>query len=117
MSGRFVFDCAAIVETSPTHQPVAVAPKRDRRLTLTKIDRRGRLGKRVAELTAMFTDAVGGELTPMRRLKVERAAQMVAVSEQARGNFMRDGAGNLENILLAERRAASACRAIGISVF
>ena len=42
-------------------QNAAVAPKRDRRLTLTKIDKRGRLGKRVAELTAMFTAAVGGE--------------------------------------------------------
>jgi hypothetical protein len=102
---------------SLTKHSAAVAPKRDRRLTLTKLDRRGRFGRRVAELTAMFTDAVGGELTPMRRLKVERAAQMVAVSEQARGKFMRDGSGNLENILLAERRAAAACRAVGISVF
>ena len=45
-------------------QNAAVAPKRDRRLTLTKIDKRGRLGKRVAELTAMFTAAVGGEHMP-----------------------------------------------------
>jgi hypothetical protein len=107
----------ADVSPSPAPQRAAVAPKRDRRLTLTKIDKRGRLGKRVAELTAMFADAVGGELTPMRRMKIERAAQMVAVSELARGGFMRDGSGNLENILLAERRAAAACRAVGISVF
>ena len=33
-------------------------PKRDRRLTLTKIDRRGRLGKRIAELTAVFAAAI-----------------------------------------------------------
>ena len=38
-------------------------------------------------------------------------------AEVSRGSYMRDGSGNLENILLAERRAASACRAIGISVF
>jgi hypothetical protein len=113
----FAARSTAAVLPSPAPQRAAVAPKRDRRLTLTKLDRRGRFGRRVAELTAMFTDAIGGELTPMRRLKVERAAQMVAVSEQARGNFMRDGAGNLEGILLAERRAAAACRAVGISVF
>ena len=93
------------------------APKRDRRQLLTKIDGRGRLGRRVAELTAMFTDAVGGELTAMRKLKIEKAAQLTALSELARGSFMRDGAGNLESILLAERRAAAACRAVGISVF
>jgi hypothetical protein len=102
---------------SLAQQRVAIAPKRDRRLRLTKIDRRCRLGRRVAELTAVFADAVGGELTAMRRMKVERAAEMTAISELARGDYMRDGAGNLENILLAERRAAAACRAVGISVF
>jgi hypothetical protein len=30
-----------------------------------------RLGKRIVELTAMFTAAVGGELTPMRRLAID----------------------------------------------
>lgn len=107
----------ADVVPTPRPQRATVGPKRDRRLKLTKIDRRGRLGKRVAELTAMFAAAVGGELTAMRRMKVERAAEMTAISELARGDFMRDGSGNLENILLAERRAAAACRAVGISVF
>jgi hypothetical protein len=107
----------AAISSSPAPQRAAVGPKRDRRLTLTKIDKRGRFGRRVSELTSMFTDAVGGELTPMRRLKVERAAQMVAIAEMSRGGFMRDGGGKLEDVLLCERRAASACRAIGISVF
>jgi hypothetical protein len=110
-----VFDSAAIVETSPAHQPVAVAPKRDRRLTLTKIDRRGRLGKRVAELTAMFAAAVGGEQTPMRKLKVERAAQLTAIAELARGDFMRDGKGTLDDIVRLERKADHAVRSLGIS--
>ena len=77
-------------------QNAAVAPKRDRRLTLTKIDKRGRLGKRVAELTAMFTAAVGCEQTPMRKMKVDKAAQLTALSELARGDFMRDGKGTLD---------------------
>jgi hypothetical protein len=110
-----VFDCAAIVETTPAHQPVAVAPKRDRRLTLTKIDRRGRLGKRVAELTAMFAAAVGGEQTPMRKLKVERAAQLTALAELARGDFMRDGKGTLDDIVRLERKADQAVRSVGLT--
>jgi hypothetical protein len=110
-----VFDCAAIVETTPAHQPVAVAPKRDRRLTLTKIDRRGRLGKRVAELTAMFAAAVGGEQTPMRKLKVERAAQLTALAEFARGDFMRDGKGTLDDIVRLERKSDQAVRSVGLT--
>lgn len=90
------------------------APKRDRRLTLTKIDRRGRLGKRVAELTAMFAAAVGGELTAMRKLKVEKAAQLTAIAELARGDLMRDGRGTLDDIVRLERKADQAVRSLGI---
>ena len=95
-------------------QSATVAPKRDRRLTLTKIDKRGRLGKRVAELTAMFAAAVGGELTPMRKLKVEKAAQLTALAELARGDFMRDAKGTLDDIVRLERKADQATRALGI---
>jgi hypothetical protein len=111
----FVFDRAAIVEPSPADQAVAIAPKRDRRLTLTRIDRRGRLGKRVAELTAMFAGAVGGEQTPMRKLKVEKAAQLTAIAELARGDFMRDAKGTLDDIVRLERKADQAVRALGLA--
>jgi len=73
-----VFDCATTTETSPARQRAVGSPKRDRRLTLTKIDKRGRLGKRIAELTAMFAS---GEQTPMRKLKVEKAARLTALAE------------------------------------
>jgi hypothetical protein len=99
---------------SLAQQRVAVAPKRDRRLTLTKI-RRGRLGKRVAELTGMFAAAVGGEQTPMRKLKVEKAAQLTALAELARGDFMRDGKGTLDDIVRLERKADQAIRALGLT--
>jgi hypothetical protein len=80
-------------------QGAAVAPKRDRRLTLTKVDKRGRLGKRVTELIAMFVDALGDDLTPMRKLKIDRAAQLTTIAELARGDFMRDSAGTLDDIV------------------
>jgi hypothetical protein len=102
---------SADVSPSQVRQTVAVAPKRDRRLTLTKIDRRGRLGKRVAELTAMFAAAVGGEQTPMRKLKVEK---LTALAELARGDFMCDGKGTLDDIVRLERKADQATRALGI---
>jgi hypothetical protein len=92
------------------------APKRDRRLTLTRIDKRSRLGKRIGELTAMFTVAVcEEELTGLRRLKVQKAAELTAIAELARGDFMRDGKGSLDDIVRLERKADQAVRALGIS--
>ncbi len=108
---------SADVSPSQATQRAAVAPKRDRRLTLTKLDKRGRFGKRVAELQALFELAITGEISPMRRLKVEKAAQLTAIAELARGDFMRDGRGTLGDIILAERRAAAAARAVGVSIF
>lgn len=108
-------------EISPTDrapisapQSANIAPKRDRRLTLTKIDKRGRLGKRIAELTAMFAAAAGDEQTPMRKMKVEKAAQLTAIAELARGDFMRDAQGTLDDVVRVERKADQAVRALGI---
>jgi hypothetical protein len=104
---------AADVSSSQGRRTVAIAPKRDRRLTLTKIDRRGRLGKRVAELAAMFAAAFGGEHSPMRKLKVEKAAQLTAPTDLARGDFMRDGKGTLDDIVRLERKADQVVRSPG----
>jgi hypothetical protein len=107
----------AIVEISPAHQRAADSPKRDRRLTLTRIDKRGRLGKRIAELKAIFIAALGdgAELSAMKRLRVEEAAQLKALAEQTRGDFMRDGRGTLDDIVRCERKADQAVRALGLS--
>jgi hypothetical protein len=105
---------AAVLPVQP-QQGAAVAPKRVRRLTLTKVDKRGRLGKRIAELTSMFVDALGDDLTPMRKLKIEKAAQLTAIAELARGDFMRDGNGTLDDIVRLERKADQALRALGLT--
>jgi hypothetical protein len=111
-----VFDCATTTETSPARQRAFGSPKRDRRLTLTKIDKRGRFGKRIAELRAIFIAALGdeAELSAMKRLRVEEAAQLKALAEQARGDFMRDGRGTLDDIVRCERKADQVVRTLGI---
>ena|ERR1700722_4796824 len=92
--------------------------KRDRKLTLTRVSKRGRFGKRVFELQAILEDELRGDrLTPLVRVKIARASQMVALAEAARGGFMRDGSGNLDDLLRLEREAARACAALGLSVF
>jgi hypothetical protein len=97
------------------HSEDTPAPKRDRRRYLTQTDKRLRFGKRIAELTAMFIAAVGSEVTPMRRLAIDKAAQLTAIAELARGDFMRDGQGSLDDIVRLERKADQAVRAAGIS--
>jgi hypothetical protein len=103
---------------SATDAPLGeVRPKRSRKRTLTRVNKRSPAGKRVAELKALFTDAVGGDLTPMRRFKVETAAETVAIAELMRGAILRGEGGNMDEVVRCERRAAAAARAIGISVF
>jgi hypothetical protein len=53
----------------------------------------------------------------MRKLKIEKAADLTAMAEQMRGDFMRDGKGTLDDIVRLERKADQAARALGISVF
>jgi hypothetical protein len=92
----------------------AGAPKRDRRVSLTRVSKRGRLGQRIAELRSIFTEAVVGEISPMRRMRIAEAAELKALAEKARGDYLRDGVGDLDDIIRAERRADQAVRAIGI---
>lgn len=101
--------------------PVAVAhcdratPKRVRRRTLTKIDRRGRLGRRIDELVSLFPTALGdSDVSPLRLERVREAAQLKALAERVRGEFMREGTGELADIVSLERRAEQAVRALGI---
>jgi hypothetical protein len=93
----------------------APKPRRSRKRTLTTVDRRTRVWKRIAELTALFTAALDGvEATPLRRMKIEQAAQLTALAEIARGRFMRNGDGTLDDIVRLERKADGAVRALGV---
>jgi hypothetical protein len=84
--------------------------------TLSHVSRRTRLGRRIAEMTAIYLSALGGEaaLSPMKRLKVDEAAQLKALAEKARGDYMRDGVGSLDDVVRIERKASAAERALAI---
>lgn len=97
-------------------QSQAVArPKRDRRVCLTKVDKRTAFGRRVMELRSVFAETFSqAELSPLRLLKIREAAELKAIAEKARGDFMRDGVGNLDDIVRIERKADLAVRALHI---
>jgi hypothetical protein len=102
-----------LISAVPEPQPPR-RRKRVRRRTLTRIDMRGRLGKRIRELEILFSGASGGdrgELSPVRKLKIEHAARLSALAEQALGDHLR-GIGTSDLVRL-ERAAASAVRALG----
>jgi hypothetical protein len=96
--------------------PAAVVPKRDRRRSLTRIDARSTLGKRIADLKALFTEALGADaMTPMKREKIGEAAQLQAMAESERGAWMRGEAKcNLDELVRLERRAQQAVKALRI---
>src|ERR1700722_11483156 len=81
---------AAIPTPSARHELAAGPPptRRSRAKRLTTVNRSTRLGKRIVELTDMFATAVSGELTPMRRLVIDQAAQLRGVAEKARRGFL-----------------------------
>jgi hypothetical protein len=113
-----VFDSQAIAAPSQGARRAADAPKprRSRAIVLTRVDRRTALGKRIAELRDIYIAALNGldAISPVKRLRVDEAAQLKALAELARGDFMRDGKGNLDDIIRVERKASAAERALGI---
>jgi hypothetical protein len=92
--------------TASAPEPKSPPPRRrrDRRRTLTRIDQRSRLGKRIRELTNLFSAALGVDPSPFRKLKIERAAQLSALAELARGDHMRGKP--TSDIVRLERAAA-----------
>jgi hypothetical protein len=91
-------------------------PKRSRAKGLTWVHPQSRLGRRIAELKDIYTAAVGGSdlLSPIKHLRIAEAAELKALAEKARGEFMRDGTGHLNQVVRAERRAVQAERALGV---
>jgi len=82
--------------------------KRSRARRLTTIDRRTVTYRRICELRSLFSGALmsaGIEISPMLALRIEAAAQASTLAEVVRGRFLREGVGDLDEILRAERRA------------
>jgi hypothetical protein len=84
--------------------------KVDRRKLLTKVDGRSAVGLRIAELTRMFAASLGDRpMTAALKMKVERAAQLTAFAETARGRWLRgESSDRVDGICTAERLASAA---------
>jgi hypothetical protein len=81
------------------------------------IDARSPIGRRRRELIRAFAADLGNNLTEGQRVDVRRAAELVALAEQARAKAMREGtggAGALSVLVRLESTAARAVRALGL---
>jgi hypothetical protein len=104
-------DAAAIAR----HSLAKPLPKRCRAKPLTKVDRRSVAGKRIGELKALFLAALADrEQTPMLVHKVGQAAELLAMAEKGRGDYLRGEHCQLDDVVRAERRAEAAVAALGI---
>ena len=94
-----------------------VAPKRVRpRRLLTRVDKRNRVGRRIEELQALFLTALADrERTPMLAHKVRQAAELLAMAEKGRGDYLRGEHCQLDDVVRAERRAEAAVAALGLT--
>jgi hypothetical protein len=89
--------------------------KVDRRRLLTKIDGRGRVALRIAKLKALFaTSLADREMTPWLDHKIGQAAELLAMAEKGRGDYLRGEHCQLDDVVRAERRAEAAVAALGI---
>ena len=97
----------------------SAAPKRSRKRTLGKVDWRTVAGKRIAELKRLFASeltSAGLPITAMRQLRIDAAAQAVALAEKARSRFLREGTGDVADLVAVQRNADAAVRRIGLPV-
>jgi hypothetical protein len=83
---------------------------------LAQIDKRTRFGRRVSELASDFTEALGGRVGVSRVLatKIADAAQLKAIAEQVRADYLGGNKVTLGHLIRVERRADNAVNALGI---
>lgn len=92
-----------------------VARGKRRLCTIDHLDGRTRAAKRARELAAGFEAELGGVLTAGQRLAVERAAQLVALAEDARARRLGgDMTVTLEDLVRIDNSASRAVRQLGI---
>jgi hypothetical protein len=85
-----------------------------RLLTLDHLDYRTCASRRARKLADGFEAELGGSVTPTMRLAIERAAALVALSEDAKARRLAgDSAVSLEDIVRTDNAAARAVKALG----
>jgi hypothetical protein len=104
-------------ETTEVRPDSARVRRRKTRLrTVAEIDLRTVAGRRACALVKTFEQALGHDVTPAWRLKIDTAAALVAISENAQARHLRgDGSITLNDVIRAAAMARRAVRDLGIN--
>jgi hypothetical protein len=100
-----------------TQVDVAVAPVRRRRRYIPRppkpFDKRTRLGRRRKALVALFSAQVGGDVPPALAVRITAAAELLALSEHYRAQFLNGEAPiPVDDLIRLERLAHATLRAL-----
>ena len=95
---------------------IAVAsPPKSRLLTLSHLDRRTRASRRAALLARAFAAEIGGQITDSLRIRIETAAALSVIAEDAQTRRLGgDSSVSLDDLVRAVSAARRALRDIGI---
>ena len=90
-------------------------PSKTRLLTLGHLDRRTRASRRAAALAEAFAAEIGGQITYSLRIRIETAAALSVIAEDAQTRRLAgDSSISLDDLVRAVSAARRALRDIGI---
>jgi hypothetical protein len=93
----------------------ADSPSKARILTLGHLDRRTRASRRAAVLAQAFAAEIGGQITDSLRIRIETAAALSVIAEDAQTRRLAgDSSVSLDDLVRAVSAARRALRDIGI---
>jgi hypothetical protein len=101
---------------SQMSEPLAIRRPRLRVVSLVQLDKRTRIGRRVGELVANFTEALSGQgaISRVLAMKVADAATLKAIAERARDDHLAGRNVSLAHLMRVERRADNAVKVLGM---
>ena len=103
-----------VSQLSAGDQPKRRRRRKNKPLPRGPFDRRTRIAKRREVLVKTFTAQII-DITPALAVKVAAAAELVALSEQYRGSFIRgESKVPLDDLIRLERLASSSVRSLGL---
>jgi hypothetical protein len=93
---------------------IGSAPVKGRVRLRKAIDFKSRAGRRVKQLTGIYSSALGPGLSDVQRTDVQRAARLMAISEDAQLRRLRGDPVDLDELVRCDSTARRAVRDLGL---
>jgi|SRR6266516_2379128 hypothetical protein len=98
----------------PGDMPAMPARSASHRASVVRIDGRSRMARRAKHWRAILSDACHNSTDPLVQAKISRAAELIALAEEARTAALANASTDaLRNLTRSEKLASAAAKAIG----